>query len=137
MIGPKACFPKYPSSRGDTLLHRCGERVCMWRCSMYIWSHETAISHTSSAQAALFKAAARKFLSASCCTQMARHLSSNCSVHVARHRFLSARRSALVSVHKVLGLSCGGAPRTTVVLKSYVFPGVRSACYVSLKVAIL
>ena len=57
------------------------------------------------AQAALFQAAARKLLSASCCTQVARHLSSSCSAHVALCKFLSARRSALVSVRKMLSLS--------------------------------
>ena len=50
-----------------------------------------------SAQAALFQAAARKSLSASCCTQVARHLSSSCSVHVALCKFSpqDARRLCL------------------------------------------
>ena len=77
-----------------------------------VYGHMRAPSHhptrgnvAVSAQAALFLAAARKLLSASCCTHMARHLSSSCSVHVALCKFLSARRSVLVSVRKMLRLS--------------------------------
>ena len=85
------------------------------------------------AQAALLKAAARKLLSASCCAQTARHLSSNCSVHVALRKLLSATCSTLVPVHKMLCLRCAHTLR---VLRNrrYKIPagaaGGRSAYYV-------
>ena len=102
-VGPKAFFPKRSSSRADTFLHAA---------MLNVYDHVRAPSHCPtrgnmavSAQAALFQAAARKLLSASCCTQVARHLSSSCSAHVALCKILSAKRSALVSVRKMLRLS--------------------------------
>ena len=55
MIGPKAFFPRCSSSRGDTFLHRCGERArgdaqCVWSLessisSSYERKHGSARSH--------------------------------------------------------------------------------------------
>ena len=46
----------------------------------------------------------------------------DCSAHVALCKFLAARRSALVSAHKMLSLCCAHTRATTYVLKSYKFP---------------
>ena len=65
-----------------------------------------------SAQAALLQAAARKLLSASCCTQVARHLSSSCSVHVVQVSLCKTLGACICAQDAQPELSCGGAPRT-------------------------
>ena len=80
-----------------------------WRCACLLTAMRD-FSRTWSAQAALLKAC--KLLSASCCAQTARHLSSNCSAHVALREFLSARCSAPESERKMLSLSAEPAAQS-------------------------
>ena len=64
-----------------------------------------------SAQAALFQAAERKLLSASCCTQVSRHLSSSCSVHVVQFSLRKTLGACIRAQDAQPELSCGGAAR--------------------------
>ena len=120
---PECIFPQalfQPWRHLFTSMHR----ACLHAAMLSVYGHTRAPSHRPtrrnftavSAQAALFQAqaAARKLLSASCCTQVARHLSSSCSVHVALCKFpLRKTLGACVCAQDAQPeLSCGGAPRT-------------------------
>ena len=115
---PESIFPLSSLPAAETPFTSM-RRACLRAAMLDVYGHMRAPSHRPtrgnmavSGQAALFQAAARKLLSASCCTQVARHLSSSCSAHVVQ-----------VSLRKTLGAcicaqdaqpepSCGGAPRT-------------------------
>ena len=95
------------------------QRACLHAAMLNVYGHMRAPSHRPtrgnmavSAQAALFQAAARKLLSASCCTQVARHLSSSCSVHVVQVSLRKTLGACICAQDAQPELSCGGAPRT-------------------------
>ena len=93
-------------------------RACLRAAMLNVYGHMRAPSHRPTrgkmavfAQAALFQAAARKLLSASCCTQVARHLSSSCSVHVVQVSLRKTLGACICAQDAQPELSCGGAPR--------------------------
>ena len=150
-------WPRCSSSRGDTFLHRCGERVR--GDAQCVWSHESSISssyqrkHGSAAQVALRQLRVRS-VQVGLCKLLCASALCKCSVQVALRKLLCASDSAQVALRKCCR-SCGNvlrvlllylkvaifqpelrecAARTTFVLKSLDFPagaaGARSAYYV-------
>ena len=113
-------------------------RACLHAAMLNVYDHMRAPPHRPtrgnmavSAQAAFCQAAARKLLSASCCTQVSRHLSSSCSVHVVQVSLRETLGACIRAQDAQPELSCGGAPRTfrlrfRVAIFRSELPGVRS-----------